>query len=181
MPDPVVLIGKKPVVAADPTAGMGLSLGADGRLPLQIQRTLPGYEIAVATGSSVVALGTTATDVISAGSVIYDGSPVWVDFFAQSMQFTTGSAVGDNAQLRVLVDGTDVSGTLYLVQCLVAAATTVNYFPIRLGFRYTPAAGVHTIKISGAKSNAAATVQIVAGAGGAGTNGPMALRITKAT
>jgi hypothetical protein len=36
MADPVVLVGKKPVVAADPTAGMGLALDANGKIPTRI-------------------------------------------------------------------------------------------------------------------------------------------------
>jgi hypothetical protein len=149
-------------------------------VPVAYPASFVGLEIAYATVTAPVALNATATDVISSGAITYDGvSAIWIDFAAQSMQFSTGTAVGDNANLRILVDGVDVSGQVWLAQATVAATTSLSYFPIRLGFKYTPSAGSHTIKISGIKNAAgASTVQIIAGTGAA-SNAAAQLRITK--
>lgn len=149
-------------------------------VPVAYPASLVGQELAYVTNTGV-ALNTTATDVISSGAITFDGtSAIWIEYQAEAMQFSTGSAVGDTANLKVLVDGVDVSGFLWFHQVLVPATTTLTYLPVRIAYRYTPTAGSHTIKISGIKSNAGATV-VVLGGSGAGTNGLCQLRITKAT
>lgn len=136
----------------------------------------PGYEIGYAEFTSAVTVSATAesapTDVVSAGSLSFDGTPVIVEFFAIAL--TPASAGGATVIVSLWEDSTD-RGRLAFRQTGAAAA---QYDPVLVRRKLTPSAGSHTLKITATAGGGDGS--ILAGAGGVGTNLPGYIRITKA-
>jgi hypothetical protein len=116
----------------------------------------------------------TANTIVTGSSIAYDGSTtVIIEFFCQNARPDTGAA---NRQLTyVLYDGSSSIGFIGLQN--INASGGINV-PVHLVRRITPSNASHTYSIRAFVNAGTALVQ--AGAGGAGTNAPGFIRITKA-
>jgi hypothetical protein len=114
----------------------------------------------------------TPTDIVTAGSVSFDGKPVWLEFY--SPHCSPPSVVGHIMVLRWYQDGASL-GTLAQIVCQEAVQ---GWAPVFARRRLTPAAGAHTFKVGGAVN--ALTGFVGAGAGGAAGSVPGYIRITRA-
>lgn len=144
-----------------------------GILASQLAGTdLPGHEIAyvefTGTVSSTTATEAAPLDVVSAGSVTFDGTPVVVEFFCEQIE-NVGAI---NNGFNLWEDATD-RGRLF--DSNAQAVNTGGTFKRR----YTPSAGAHTLKVR-LWTSGASTFQLSAGAGGVGARMPGFIRITKA-
>ena len=121
-----------------------------------------------------VTLGTSSGIVIPSISVVCDGSPILVEFFA--VMTTVGSGAGSFGITQLVVDGS-VAGRM--TQSYTASAIGEIHFGSSYGSqRLTPSAGVHTFGINGYRS-AAASSQINAGTGSGDGYPPAFIRISK--
>lgn len=150
---------------ADPTTGK--VLGSSGGACAAVFP--PGYELAyvefTATVNVTAVTSGTANSVVSAGSVAYDGTPIIIEFFAMSLDKGT-------SQINVeLYDGATSLGRF-------AAPQQAQGGPALFRRKITPTAGAHTF--SAAAYVDAGTGHVFAGVGGASTNGPGYIRVTKA-
>ena len=123
--------------------------------------------------TSSVTVGTSVTNVSSVLTVVCDGSPILVEFFAPSGRCWLG---GDNLTISLFEDGTQKASPWgeSLAQSDLTAA------PVHLQYRLTPSAGSHTYQVK-AVSSLSSTQQIRAGSGGAGSPAyaPAFLRVSK--
>jgi hypothetical protein len=121
-----------------------------------------------------VTLGTSSGIVIPSISVVCDGSPILVEFFA--VMTTVGSGASSFGITQLVVDGS-VAGRM--TQSYTASAIGDIHFGSSYGSqRLTPSAGVHTFGINGYRS-AAASSQINAGTGSGDGYPPAFIRISK--
>ncbi|MFZ9988090.1 MAG: hypothetical protein ACO3HV_10090 [Candidatus Nanopelagicales bacterium] len=123
--------------------------------------------------TSSVTVGTSVTNVSSVLTVVCDGSPILVEFFAPSGRCWLG---GDNLTFSLFEDGTQKAspwGESVAQSDLTAA-------PIHLQYRLTPSAGSHTYQVK-AVSSLSSSQQIRAGSGGTGSPAyaPAFLRVSK--
>lgn len=134
--------------------------------------SLPGYELAYTEFTSPVTVSATseatAGDVVSSGAVVYDGTPIWIEFF--SPRVNTGTAAGISI---VLQDGSTVIGT-------PAGLNTGGIFgsTVLARRKLTPSAGSHTFKFTAFRATANGSIN--AGVDGSGAFSPGYIRITKA-
>jgi PKD repeat protein len=141
-----------------------------------LMASMPGYEIAYAQITSPVTISATtegaAQDVVSSGAVTYDGTAVYIEFYAPRVD------VGAAAEtILVLQDGATALG--WIGYFSVGAVTAIQQrTPARLSRKLTPSAGSHTYKITGFRVTVNGTVQ--AGAGGSAAFMPAYIRVTKA-
>lgn len=156
---------------ADPGAGkvIGSSSGAAAVFP-------PGYEIGYDQITSAVTITSTTessgTTVISCAAHTFDGAPVMFEFSS----YLSISSTGTGSCLLSLFEGATELGVF--AQLFTTVTATAN-FSIVGRFRFTPSAGSHTYTISGNKSGSTVTPQVLAGAGGTGTQMPAFARFTK--
>lgn len=133
----------------------------------------PGLELAYAelttTVSSTTATEASPLDVVSAGSVTFDGTAVIVEFYAPSFQ--NGGAVLSG--LSLWEDAND-RGRLW-----TSNSGTAPSLAGVLRRKITPSAGAHTYKVR-LWTAGSTNMQVAAGAGGVGTNLPAYIRVTKA-
>jgi len=121
--------------------------------------------------TSSVSLGTTLTNVTSTLTVVCDGGPILVEFYAPSARcFGT-----DNMSIALFEDGVQKAEPWGES---VGSASTVAATPVYLTYRLSPSAGSHTYQVR-AKSNQ--SQQIRAGSGGTGSPAyaPAFLRVSK--
>jgi hypothetical protein len=135
----------------------------------------PGYELAYAEQTSNVTgiTGTTfagGTQIVSAGSVTFDGTAVWIEFSSEGV---SNSAGGNKTFFDLSQDGTSI-GTI----AVKTHPSANNGDAVLVRRRLTPAAGAHTYLVKAFVS--AGTSQVNGGAGGASTVVPAYIRITKA-
>lgn len=115
----------------------------------------------------------TADQIVSAGSVSFDGSTaVIIEFFTPECVNPNAT---DNARFAVY-DGSSSLGEL--ARTLTAAVGSGLGFPVYLRYRLTPSNASHTYSIRGWKGTNNWSAQ--AGAGGAGAFMPGFIRISKA-
>lgn len=124
-------------------------------------------------GSVVIASVAEAApnDIVSAPAVAFDGSPVWVEFFAPVVQ----PAVNGGVYLCLYQDGASL-GRLGPVFAPSGPGTLLVPFSARR--RITPSAAAHTIKV-GAFQSGAGNGTVIGGNGGAGAYVPGFIRITR--
>lgn len=162
-----------------------LAVGATGNV-LTVAGGLPSWaapssatELAynefTANVTATVVAEASAVSVIASSSVAYDGAtPVVIEFFAS--QVSAATAAGSVTILSLWEDAVDL-GWIGVIQQNVASTSALTV-PVRAARRRTPSAASHTYTVKAHSTTAAGVV--VAGAGGAGTNLPGYIRITKA-
>lgn len=158
-------------VAAAATGGKGLALQPQATLPDPVLRSVPGHPIDYVEFTSSVTVSGTAEDtpstvVTGTSNLNFDGTDVWVEFFACRV------APGSSDKIEVFLYLDSASQGVY---GLVTAAGQV---PVLLRRKLTPGKGVHTLSVGAIKTTTDGTV--VAGAGGAGKDVPGYLLVTKA-
>lgn len=115
---------------------------------------------------------TNPTTVIPALTVVCDGSPVIVEFWAP---YVNVAVAGGYTNIHLVQDGTTVSrlATLY-------DAAGIDAHPVHAMYRITPSAGSHTFAITASTNGTATASSVAAGsAGGAENAPPTFLRISK--
>jgi hypothetical protein len=156
-------------LAVGATNGMALTV-ASGETTGLLWSFPPGYELAYAEyTSSVTVSGANegaATTVVTAGAVTGDGSTVMrIEFYCMAMQFTS-------TDLSIyLFDGSTSLGLIGYV------APTIGIIPVMMSRRLTPSAASHTYSVRASRNGSNSV--FIAGAGGASTNMPGYIRITK--
>lgn len=138
----------------------------------------PGFEIGYTPLTSPVNITdtseSTATALITAGEFVFDGGPVWVEFFAEEVFPPTGTS----AFLAItLFEGSTQITRLAVFDSVAAANPPIG--PCVGRYRFTPAAGRHTYKVCGFVSGTTGTPHIRAGAGGTAADAPAFIRFTK--
>jgi hypothetical protein len=112
-----------------------------------------------------------AADIVSAGAVTFDGSPVLIEFYAAA----ASPGAGANCTLHLFDGATDLG---YIAQFYNGGAGTI-LFPVFVTRKITPSAGSHTFKITGISGGA--TCGIAAGPGAAsGDYQPAYIRVSRA-
>lgn len=106
------------------------------------------------------------TNVISDTTVVCDGSPVEIEFFAP--QVTTGAS--GNTYIALWKDGAE------FVRYWGVMSSSSTTAPMRLMYRDTPTAGSHTYSVKGFYATAAG--QVIANTGGT-AQAPASLRVSK--
>lgn len=114
----------------------------------------------------------TATNIVSAGAVTFDGSAVMVEFYTPQAE---SPAVADGRILFELYDGGSAVMTIGALGSETAAAQKAC---VLVRVRFTPSAAAHTYSVRAWVSSGTGSVR--AGAGGAGVLVPAYIRITKA-
>jgi hypothetical protein len=114
------------------------------------------------------------TTVISAITVICDGSPILVEFYSQNFYFN-GANAGDECNIGLWVDGAE--SQRYWARA-VAPGTTDVQRSAHAAIRLTPSAGSHTFAVTAFSSNGTRYGIVNAGSGGAGAS-PAFLRVSK--
>ena len=128
-------------------------------------------ELGYSQVTSSVSLGTTLTNVTSTLTVVCDGGPILVEFYAPSARcFGT-----DNMSIALFEDGVQKAEPWGES---VGSASTVAATPVYLTYRLSPSAGSHTYQVR-ARSNQ--SQQIRAGSGGTGSPAyaPAFIRVSK--
>lgn len=161
-----------------------LTLGASGKAPFSNGSTLayaypPGYEFDYTEVTSSVTISATtegtANNVVTSGSVAYDGSTVvFIEFFCPRVNTSTTSA---SSIVLLLYEDSTLLGRLGLVKT-VAAASDIT--PVLLKRRRTPSNASHTYSIKAYSTSGTTSSQLDAGTGGTGVELPLYIRITKA-
>lgn len=138
----------------------------------------PGFELSYTQITSPVSITdtseATATALISPAAVVFDGSPVIVEFFGI---ITCDTAAASDVITVTLFEGATQITRLGSVKSVVAA--TPNVLAEYMGFRFTPTAASHTYKLCAFASSTTGTPAITAGAGGTNGNPPAFVRFTK--
>lgn len=139
----------------------------------------PGYEIhykqiiaPVNIASTTEATGTT---IITCDATTFDGTAVWVEFFAPAVKCPTNAA-GDAAIISLFEGATQIT-RLGQVVTPAAAATEL---PFRAAYRFTPTAASHTYTITAKVNTTTGTPLVRAGAAVTGDWPPAFVRFTKA-
>jgi hypothetical protein len=131
------------------------------------------YKEVTSNQTSTATTAATATALITVNSVAYDGATaVIVDFTALEAHLSVTNIAGNFN----LYDGSTDLGRIASVTGLAGQSGSTAVFGRR---RLTPSNASHTFSIRGWVSSAS-TLTAVAGAGGAGADLPMTLRIYKA-
>lgn len=113
----------------------------------------------------------TPDDVVSTGSVSYDGDPVMVTFSAPAIRAWSAT---NPLRLSIWNDSTNLG--IFAATAEPGAAG----HPCSFSARITPTAGSHTIKITGYLPSGGTNGKVFCGAGGTGNLGPASIRIIKA-
>lgn len=156
---------------ADPTTGKVLGSAASACAAV----FPPGYaytydELTASVTGIVATTAGTATTIKTSSSFTFDGTAVWVEFFAPRVTNTTA---GVSLFLELFEDSTD-KGTLAVCDADAAAGGDAVCAKRKL----TPAAGAHTYTVKAFVSSNSGSV--IAGLGGAGNNVPAYILVTKA-
>lgn len=136
----------------------------------------PGTELAYAEVTSQVSTTQTseasATEIVSAGAVTFDGTAVMIEFY---VPYTDVQNTANAFAVFCLFDSTTSQGRMGIVR---QPTTAELYVPVLLRRKVTPSAGSHTYSIRFITSSGTSTVE--PGAGGSGNLMPGYIRITKA-
>jgi hypothetical protein len=169
--------GSKVPVAQLPagTANGVATLDATGKIPAGQLPATAGAELAyqqiTAAVTVTVVAASAAVQVVSAGAVTFDGSPVIVDFYAPAL--STGATGAPFLVVSLWADGVDIGRIVTL-----SGAVNMN-IPAFARRKLTPAAGSHTYTV-----RAYATVSNGFVQAGTGTTpdsfSPAFIRITRA-
>jgi hypothetical protein len=161
-----------------PVGVNGQTIVADSTQPLGAKYAYPpGYEIGYTEFTAPVTITATVeatpTDVVSAGAITFDGTAVWVEFFAPFVQ--PAAAVGATVVVDLWQDATNLGRIAFVESPSVGSA--VND-PVLVRRKITPAAGSKTLKFSAWQIGGNGSVG--GGAGGVSATLPGFIRITKA-
>jgi hypothetical protein len=167
-------------VNVDAPSGLGFNATMDAINALLVAGAIfPGHELAyVEFNANVTVTATTAAGantVVSAGSVVFDGTPVWVEFFAIAAQLpaTAGAAMA----IDLWNDSTDLG----ILGDITTPAAVASGPSVLLRRKVTPTAAAHTFSVRAwMAAGGAITGTVVAGGGGASVALPGFIRITKA-
>jgi len=137
----------------------------------------PGTELAYVQFTADVAISATsaasANTIVTATAVTFDGSTaVWIEFQATRVE------VGSTALAPVFIDLWDSSTNLGILGSVVSNAPTMAA-PFNRSFRMIPSSGSHTFSVRGWISAASPGSIVRASTGGAATNLPGHIRITR--
>lgn len=135
----------------------------------------PGYEFAYAEATSNVNITATTdagTNVVTTGSVSYDGTAVMIEAYAHDVKPDSGSA-GNNIKMLLYMDST-LLGWWGFIRTPAASNMNVSFFGRR---KYTPSAGSHTFSLKAYVNTGTGVVS--AGSGGSDEL-PCYIRVTKA-
>lgn len=139
----------------------------------------PGYEIAYQAASTATTISATteatANTIVSAGAVTFDGTAVWIEFYAALIE--PGATALSSVSIYLFLDGA-TQGSIWFAAKDDSAVLDAGEAGCYAKVKQTPSAGSHTYTIRGSKSGANGTV--AAGAGGAGVYVPCYVRISKA-
>lgn len=143
------------------------------------RRVIPGMtELSYGTLTANLAITTTVPtaphEVIPGTTRVYDGSPVWLEFFSPTV---VTPAVANGSILIAVWDGATDVGYIAQIQ-----ANSTTFLPVYLRRKFTPSAGTHNYRIM-AHLGVAGTGAMIGGGTGAGTAGSFAVgygRITRA-
>ena len=155
-------------------ATTGMVLGKSGSDVLYVLP--PGHELAYAAVTSQVSTAQTAegsaTEIVSAGAVTFDGTAVMIEFFVPYVDVqNTANAFAT----FFLFESTTSQGKWGIVR---QQTTAEMYVPVYLKYKLTPAAGSKTYSARFTTSSGTSTVE--PGAGGTGNLMNGWIRITKA-
>lgn len=123
--------------------------------------------------TSSVTVGTSVTNVTSTLTVVCDGGPILVEFFAPSARCFAG---GDNLTFSLFEDGVQKASPWGES----VSSNDLQATPVQLQYRLTPSAGSHTYQVK-AISSLSSSQQVRAGSGGTGSPAysPAFLRVSK--
>jgi len=147
------------------------------QLSPQSRSTLPGavigYDQITTTVNITGTAEATPTTVIPGSTYIFDGAPVWAEFFSPSVN---PPSVASQALIICLFEG---ATEICRWGDIRSASASFNANPITLRYRFTPSPGNHTYSIKAFASSVTGTPAVQAGAGGAATDMPAYLSFTK--
>jgi hypothetical protein len=136
---------------------------------------LSGEELDYVQGTATVSVtGTSegaANTLLTGTSQAYEAVPTLIEVFCPRV--TTGASSGASV-IGILMDGASVLGRIFLVITPAAAALTV---PVHAAYRLTPTAATHQYIVKAWRQTADGSW--TPGAGGAGTEVPAFIRITR--
>lgn len=166
------LLGLADAAAARATLGVGSAA-------LLAATALPGTELSYVEKTTTTSItspsaeGSTAIAVVTADAISVDGSiPLLVEFFSPSVRPDSGGA-GNTLELYL----NEGSTSLGLIGFQISQAANAGNRPVYVARRITPSNGSHTYSIRAAVSGG--TGAVGAGTGGAGTQMPAFIRITR--
>ena len=156
-----------PYVARSATGGMGLALDDKGKVPPTV---LPSQVIdraqATANVNTTATSEGTATTILTSNTVLYDGGPVEIEFYAPNSYHSAGV----NYIKYVLLMDTTVLGQMHQVP-------GANGDHVTIRAKHTPAVGEHFFVVKAFVD--AGTGTVAAGAGGSGNLLPMFIEVTR--
>ena len=136
---------------------------------------IPGgtVELGYSQITSSVTVGTSVTNVTSTLTVVCDGGPILVEFFAPSVRCWLG---GDNLTFSLFEDGVQKASPWGES----VSQNDLQATPVQLQYRLTPSAGSHTYQVK-AVASLSSSQQVRAGSGGTGSTSysPAFLRVSK--
>lgn len=143
----------------------------------RVELVFPSKELAyaqiTANASPAATTEATATAIVTAPAVTFDGSPALVEFFSEGFRPHTVAAA--TITLWLFMDGASLGA---IATTSNAGGTSTPLIPVFACRRVVPAAGSHTYSIRASVSTG--TGSIVAGSGaGPGTDSPAFIRITR--
>lgn len=131
-----------------------------------------GYsQISLADKSVTATTAAGANEIIAPLTVVCDGSPVLVEFFA-SRAYPDTTAGGRQLKISLWQDGAQSVNDWGFIQSPAAAAMTG---PVRLAYRVTPTAGSHTFGVKAYVNAGTGYIEATTSAGAA----PAFLRVSK--
>lgn len=130
-------------------------------------------ELGYSQVTSSVTVGTSVTNVTSTLTVVCDGGPILVEFFAPSARCWVG---GDNLTFSLFEDGVQKASPWGES----VSSNDLQATPVQLQYRLTPSAGSHTYQVK-AIASLSSSQQVRAGSGGTGSTSyaPAFLRVSK--
>jgi hypothetical protein len=130
-------------------------------------------ELAYTQITANVTVTAAETPVVAAPAVVFDGTPVLVEFYASAV--VPAEIARATVELWLFQDG----GSLGRMAVVSNPAASGLYMPVFAVRRLTPTAGSHTFAVRATRGGGDGA--IAAGTGGAGTYAPAYIRVVGAT
>ena len=142
--------------------------------------SLPGYEIVYAQNTGALNITDTAegtgTALISCAATVFDGGPVYCEFFCPQVITDTNAAA--DIVTATLFEGATQITRLGIVRTVVTASPLMTSMFCR--YKFTPTAASHTYLLCAYANSTTGTPRFQGGAGGVTTNPPTYIRFVKA-
>lgn len=179
-----------PTISSYPTtatvSGVTVSgTAASGQVPVASSSSAgtwkypPGFEInytQITSNANITDTSeATATALISPGAIVFDGTPVLVEFFASRISLPTAAA-GNAISITLFEGATEITRFVTIQTPSVTAQDAVSAYAV---YRFTPTAASHTYTVCGFASSTTGTPTIVAGSGGVAGAAPAFVRFVK--